>query len=84
LSRVLKPNGTLVITVPYNGTLKLILAAIIDFDFYFDPYSPHIRFFKESSIKKCLNDAGLKDQKVGYFGRFFPLSNGMYILAEKS
>lgn len=83
LARVLKPKGILIITVPYNGKLKLLLATLVAFDRYFDPYSPHIRFFKESTIRRCLTDAELIPKKFGYFGRFFPLSNGMYVIATK-
>lgn len=83
LARVLKPNGVLIVTVPYNGKLKFILATLLAFDWYFSPYSPHIRFFREASIKKCLRDAHLALQKIGYFGRFFPLSRGMYATATK-
>ncbi|KKU81366.1 MAG: hypothetical protein UY10_C0059G0002 [Microgenomates group bacterium GW2011_GWA2_47_8] len=83
LARVLKPNGMLIITVPYNGKLKLILATLVAFDGYFNPYSPHIRFFNKSTLRRCLTDAKLSPLRFGYFGRFYPLSNGMYAIATK-
>lgn len=83
LARVLKPNGTLIITVPYNGKVKFILATLLAFDWYFSPYSPHIRFYKESTLRQCLMDATLIPKRFGYFGRFFPFSNGMFAIAIK-
>lgn len=84
LARVLKPNGTLIVTVPYNGKLKFTLATLLAFDWYFSPYSPHIRFFNKSTLRRCLTDAKLSPLRFGYFGRFYPLSNGMYAIATKS
>lgn len=83
LSRILKPGGQIIITVPHNGKIKLILAVIAAFDAYFDPYSPHIRFFNESTLRTCLRDAGLIPEKTGYFGRFRPVPNGMFMTAVK-
>ncbi|MFZ5845411.1 MAG: class I SAM-dependent methyltransferase [Patescibacteria group bacterium] len=83
LSRVLKKGGQLLVTVPYNSRLKLILVTLLAFEFYFDPYSPHIRFFSPATLKRCLKDGGLRPEKIGYFGRFYPLSKGMYVLARK-
>jgi len=83
LARVLKPNGLLIITVPYNGKLKMMIAVLIGFEFYFDPSSPHIRHFSPKTLKKCVSDTGLYVQKIGYYGRFYPLSRGMYLVARK-
>lgn len=83
LARVLKKNGKICITVPYNGKLKIILATIVAFDQYFHPYSAHIRWFSKSSLIWCLKQQNLKPLNFGYFGRFFPLSRGMYVVAGK-
>lgn len=83
LSRILKPNGTLLISVPYNGKLKLILAILFGFEFYFDPNSPHIRHFSPKTLKTCVINEGLIVDTIGYYGRFYPLSRGMYLLAHK-
>lgn len=84
LARVLKKNGKICITVPYNGKLKIIFATILAFDQYFHPYSPHIRFFSKSSLIWCLKQQNLTPLRFGYYGRFYPLSNGMYAIATKS
>lgn len=82
LRRILKKGGKILITVPYNGILKNLIICFFYFDVVFDPYSPHIRFYTKKSILKCLSKADLKPLQIGYFGRFFPLSRGMFILAE--
>ena len=83
ISRVLVPGGTLLISVPYNGRLKMILAILLGFEFYFDPMSPHIRHFSPKTLTTSLRTAGLQVKKIGYFGRFYPLSRGMYCVATK-
>ncbi len=82
-ARVLKPGGTLLISVPYNGKLKLILAVLFGFEFYFDPTSPHIRHFSPKTLSQCVARVGLQVRKIGFFGRFYPLSRGMFLLAHK-
>ncbi len=83
LARILKPEGKILISVPYNGRIKNVIITLFFYEFVFNPYSPHIRFFSRRSLKNCLKKVQLKPKKWGYYGRFFPLSNGMYVLAEK-
>lgn len=83
LSRVLKKNGRILISVPYNGLLKRVLISAFFFEKVFTPYSPHIRHYTKNSLSKALTSVDLKIIDAGYFGRFYPLSNGMYILAKK-
>src|SRR6185369_7057776 len=83
LARILKKNGKILISVPYNGKLKNTLITLFFYEFVFDPYSPHIRFFSKKSLRACLEKVSLKPLHWVYYGRFFPLSNGMYVLAQK-
>lgn len=83
LSRILKPKGKLLISVPYNGKLKNTIITLFFYEFIFNPYSPHIRFFSKKSLKNCLEKVNLKPVQWGYYGRFFPFSNGMFVLAQK-
>lgn len=83
LARVLKKGGKLLVTTPYNGKLKVILATLLAFEKYFDPHSPHIRFFSPRSLRQCLSEADFRPQKFGYFGRFYPLSRAMFAVSEK-
>lgn len=83
LARVLKPGGTLIISVPYNGKLKMIIAILFGFEFYFSPSSPHIRHFSPKTLRACVSNTGLSIKKIGYYGRFYPLSRGMFLAAQK-
>ena len=83
LARVLKPGGTLIITVPYNGKLKMLIAVLVGFEFYFDPSSPHIRHFSPKTLIQCVKNVQLRVNRIGYYGRFYPLSRGMFLLAHK-
>ena len=81
--RILSSTGKLLITTPYNGLIKSLVISIIDFEKVFDPYGPHIRFFTKRSLSDGLERAGFEIIDSGYFGRFYPLSRGMYVLAKK-
>ncbi len=83
-ARILKPGGKIIITTPYHGIIKN-LAIILsgNFDLSFDPTSYHIRFFTKNSMDKCLKKVGLKPLAYDYFGRFYPLSRGMLVVAQK-
>jgi len=83
LARVLKKNGKILISVPYNGKIKNTIITLFFYDIVFDPYSPHIRFFSKRSLSGCLKKVYLKPLRWGYYGRFFPLSHGMYVVAVK-
>lgn len=82
LKRILKKGGNILITVPYHGLVKNLIISLFYFEFIFDPYSPHIRFYTKKSLLKCLSKANFKPLKIGYYGRFFPLSSGMFVLAK--
>lgn len=83
LSRVLKSGGRILITTPYNSSIKTIIISLIAFDTYFSPTGPHIRFFTKNTLSKLVRKNNLKIIEYGEYGRFWPLSQGMYILAEK-
>lgn len=83
LYRLLKPKGRLLITVPYYGLLKNIVIALIGFDEVFNPRNGSIRFYTKNTLLHEITDVGLIPIKFGYFGRFYPFSNGMYCLAKK-
>jgi len=84
LKRVLKPKGKILISVPYHGMIKNILASLVAFDSYFDPTQAHIRFYTKGNLFKRMKNVGLKIIKHGYYGRFYPLSHAIYVVCEKS
>ena len=84
LVRILKPGGKILITTPYHGLLKNLVLVTFFFDTAFDPVGPHIRFFSKRSLLKLVEKLGLERLEFGYFGRFFPFSRAMYVLARKN
>lgn len=83
LHRVLKRDGKIIVTTPYYGFIKNLLIIALDFDNIFDPAGPHIRFFSKKSLFSLLGSIGLKIIQHGYFGRFYPISRSIYVIAEK-
>ena len=83
LNRVLKNGGKIFITTPYYGFIKNLLIITLDFDNIFDPAGPHIRFFSKKSLFSLLKSAGFKIIRHGYFGRFYPISRSIYVVASK-
>ena len=83
LSRILKPGGKLLISVPYYGLIKNLIIALVGFDLVYNPRSPHIRYYTKKTLIKEVTSVGLSVERLGYFGRFFPISNGMYCLCRK-
>lgn len=84
LVRILKPGGKIFISVPYHGMLKNLAISFFGFDFYFDPKQPHIRFYTKKNLFKIVKEKGLDIIKNGYYGRFYPLSYGMYVVCKKA
>jgi ubiquinone/menaquinone biosynthesis C-methylase UbiE len=72
LARVLNPNGKILISVPYNGLLKNLIIILFFYEFIYNPYSPHIRFFTKKSMTSCLADVKLQPERFGYYGRVLP------------
>ena len=83
ISRILKVGGRFLMTVPYHGFLKNLLITLFAFDKHFDPAGPHIRFFSKMTLHNELKKVGLKILYNGYYGRFWPISHSIYVLAEK-
>lgn len=83
ISRILKANGKLLLTTPYHGFVKNLLIALFAFDSHFNPIGPHIRFFSKRTISNLLKRYGMEPIKYYYYGRFFPLSHSIVVLAKK-
>ena len=58
IRRVLKPDGRVLITVPYHGRLQAAGIALTRFDRHFDPLGQHVRFFTRGSLKAALERSG--------------------------
>lgn len=81
--RTLKPGGKILITTPYYGLIKNIVIVLTCFDRIFNPFAGHIRFFTKKTLLKATKQINFQVTKIGYFGRFYPLWNGMYLVATK-
>lgn len=70
--KCLKPNGTLIITTPYNGYLKnLALSLLGKMDKHFTVLwdGGHIKFFSVKTLEKLVKDAGYRDLNFQFAGR---------------
>lgn len=83
ITRILKPGGKILFTTPYHGFIKNLLIAFFAFNKHFNPTGAHIRFFTKKTLLGLLNKNNFKLIKVGYYGRFWPISHSIFILAEK-
>jgi SAM-dependent methyltransferase len=83
VSRVLRPGGRALITVPYHGLLKNLAIVMFGFDRHFDPAGAHVRFFTKRSLSRMLAAVGLTVRTCGYYGRLWPFSHSVYVIAEK-
>jgi len=84
INRVLRPNGTLVLTTPYHGLLKNLAIALLSFDRHFDPCGPPIRFFTRCALDLCLGKAGFVVEQWAGVGRFWPLWMSHFVVARKA
>lgn len=83
-NRVLKKGGYLgVSTIDFNF-LKQIIVSLFFFEKYFDPRSPHIRFFTKKTLERLLNRNGFKIEKYQWSKSYFGLMPmGQIVLAKK-
>lgn len=82
--RILKPGGKLLLSTPYHGLIKNLVIVIFGFEKVFNPVEAHIRFFTKKSLFPMIEKANLTIKEFGYFGRFYPISNGIYVVAKKN
>lgn len=83
LARILKPGGKILLTTPYHGFIKNLLIILFAFNKHFNPVGAHIRFFTKKTLFNLFKKYGFEMEKYGYYGRFFPISHSIYILARK-
>jgi SAM-dependent methyltransferase len=68
ISRVLKPGGVFLCTVPYHGLLKNLGIALFAFEKHYDPTYPHVRFFTRRTLSRIVEEAGLSIESVSTCG----------------
>ena len=82
-ARLLRQGGQVLLTTPYHGLIKNLLLVSLVFDRHFNPKGPHVRFFSKNSLFGCLKEVQLQPQTCRYYGRFYPISMGICVLARK-
>jgi 2-polyprenyl-3-methyl-5-hydroxy-6-metoxy-1,4-benzoquinol methylase len=71
-SKILKPEGTLILTTPFHGYLKnlaLALSGKMDKHFHVLWDGGHIKFFSVETLTTLLEDEGYKDIEFKFAGR---------------
>jgi SAM-dependent methyltransferase len=68
ISRVLRPGGTFLCTVPFHGLIKNLGIALFAFEKHYDPTYPHLRFFTRKSLSGIVNRSGLQVENVDTCG----------------
>jgi ubiquinone/menaquinone biosynthesis C-methylase UbiE len=62
--RVLKPGGRLLIVTPDHPLRARLKIALTGWEDHFDPFSPHLRFYTERSLRAALEDCGFSVESV--------------------
>lgn len=85
ISNYLNRDGHIIISTPYHGILKVILLVLLGkFEQHFNVNGQHIRFFTKKSLYRHLTQHGFSPVRIRYFGRIWPLSKTMIVVARKT
>jgi SAM-dependent methyltransferase len=74
--RVLKPDGKLLITVPYHGFMKNLMIALFKWEKHFAVNNPQIRFFTVKMLTRLV-------KRVGFRNIELETGNGEILLSAK-
>jgi SAM-dependent methyltransferase len=82
--RVLRPQGRLLVTVPYHGRVMAAAIALTRFDAHFDPQGQHLRFYTRASLAASLRAAGLEPTSIEAAGGLPLLRESLVARADPS
>jgi SAM-dependent methyltransferase len=82
-NRVLKEEGTLLLTTPYHALVKNLAIAMMGFERHFNPDISHIRFFARRTLERCLRRTGFAPLVWHGIGRVWPLWKSFFVVARK-
>ncbi len=82
-SRLLKPNGYLVLTTPYHGWFKNLLLITLGFERHFNVEWDHIRFWTRKSLTQMALKHGLTPKKWSSVGRIPICAMSYYVTFKK-
>lgn len=83
MGRTLCPGGRLLLTTPYHGFFKNLAIVLSGFDRHFDPIGPHVRFFSKRTLTALLEWHGFRVIAYDHYGRVYPFSHSIVVVAEK-
>jgi SAM-dependent methyltransferase len=81
--RVLRPEGRLLVTVPYHGRVQAAAVALTRFEAHFDPLGQHVRFFTARSLAATLAAGGFEPAWVRPWGGVPLLRRGLAALSRR-
>lgn len=89
LDQLTKKEGYILISTPFHGYFKNLIISLLNLnDRHYTALwkHGHIKFFSVKTFKKLISSSGanLEIKKIGYSGRFYPLSNSMIFLIKKN
>jgi len=84
ISRVLRPGGVVLMTTPFHGFLKNLSITLLNFDKHFNPTGSHVRFFSKKTLSALFLKFDLTPKKYEYYGRCYPFSHSIVVIAEKN
>jgi SAM-dependent methyltransferase len=67
--RVLRPDGRILLTVPFHSRPLAAAIALTRFEAHFDPLGQHVRFFTRRSLRTALIHAGFGEPRIARSGR---------------
>ena len=84
INRVIKKNGTLVITTTDFNCLKKLIISLFLFDRYFYPTNPHIRIFTKNTLKNLLGKCGFRIIHYQWNGSYWGIMPmGQIVIGKK-
>jgi len=66
--RVLRPRGSLLLSTPSHGRLRMVAIALARMESHFDPRGEHVRFFTARSLRELLEDFGFEEIRLRLTG----------------
>lgn len=83
---LLEDGGHLIVSTPFHGYWKnLMLAATGKLDRHFTALwdHGHIKFWSRRTLGALLEEAGFRNIRFSYAGRFYPISKSFFAIAQK-
>jgi 2-polyprenyl-3-methyl-5-hydroxy-6-metoxy-1,4-benzoquinol methylase len=83
---LLGEGGHLILSTPFHGywkNLALALSGSLDKHFTALWDHGHIKFWSEATMTELLSEAGFRNVRFSYAGRFYPISKSFFVCAQR-